>query len=119
MNTDLLSLDVHPTAGLLKALADDNRLRMLALLSQGELCVCHVVEALGLGQPNVSQHLALLKAAGVVESTRRGNWVYYRIVEDQPAPLAGILSAVLAGLASLAAADQAALADAKQRVGCP
>lgn len=57
-------LDVRPATGLLKALADDNRLRIVALLSRGELCVCHIASGLDLSQPNVSQHLNVLKTRG-------------------------------------------------------
>ena len=63
---------VRPIAALLKALGDENRLRILALLAPAELCVCHIVEALQLSQPNVSQHLTVLRHAGLVDSERRG-----------------------------------------------
>ena len=74
------SLNVRPVTRLFKALADDTRLRIVALLSQGALCVCHLEEALGLSQPNVSRQLGILRAAGVVEDRREGNWVYYRLL---------------------------------------
>jgi len=94
-------LDVRPTSGLLKALADDNRLRMVALLSRGELCVCHVATTVELTQPNASQHLAVLRNAGIVEARRDGGWTYYRLVAEQDAVRARILGAVLDGLAEL------------------
>ena len=72
-------LSVSETSRMCKALGDETRLRMVALLSHGELCVCHVEEALGLSQPTASRHLAILKGAGVVSSRRMGNWVYYRL----------------------------------------
>jgi ArsR family transcriptional regulator len=52
---------------------------------RGELCVCHVETALGLPQPMISRHLAVLRAAGVVDSRRDGTWVYYRL-SAQPDP---------------------------------
>jgi ArsR family transcriptional regulator, arsenate/arsenite/antimonite-responsive transcriptional repressor len=73
------SLEVRPASRLFKALGDETRLRMVALLAHGELCVCHLEGALGLSQPNVSRHLAVLRAAGVVESRREGSWSYYRL----------------------------------------
>jgi ArsR family transcriptional regulator len=76
------ALDVRPMSRLFKALADETRLRIVALLSHGELCVCHLEEALQLPQPNVSRHLATLRAAGIVEDRRDGTWVYYRIAEQ-------------------------------------
>ena len=75
-------LEVKPVSRLFKALGDETRLRIVALLSHGELCVCHLQDALGLSQSNVSRHLAVLRAAGVVEDRRDGTWVYYRLVSQ-------------------------------------
>ena len=77
------TLDVRPVSRLFKALGDETRLRIVALLSHGELCVCHIHEALGLSQPNVSRHLAVLRAAGVLEDRRDGKWVRYRLRSQQ------------------------------------
>jgi ArsR family transcriptional regulator len=80
-----------------KALGDDVRLRIVALLAHGELCVCHIEEALGLTQPNASRHLAILRAAGVVAHERRDKWVYYRLAAQPNADcrrhLKGLVSA--------------------------
>ena len=73
------TLEVRPVSRLFKALGDETRLRIVALLSHGELCVCHLQKALGLSQPNVSRQLALLRAAGIVEDRRDGKWVHYRL----------------------------------------
>jgi ArsR family transcriptional regulator len=73
------AIDPRPASRLFKALGDETRLRIVALLSHGELCVCHLQEALGLSQPTVSRHLATLRAAGVVEHRRERKWVYYRL----------------------------------------
>jgi ArsR family transcriptional regulator len=70
---------------LFKALGDETRLRIVALLSHGELCVCHLERALGLSQPNVSRQLGILRAAGVVADRRQGNWVYYRLLAQENA----------------------------------
>jgi len=75
-------LDVRAASRLFKALGDETRLRIVALLAHGELCVCHVEEALGLSQPSVSRHLAVLRAAGVVEARRERKWVYYRLARQ-------------------------------------
>jgi len=83
--TAAATLEVRPVSRLFKALSDETRLRIVALLSHGELCVCHLHEALGLSQPNVSRQLAILRAAGVVEDRRDGKWVYYRLLR-QPDP---------------------------------
>jgi ArsR family transcriptional regulator len=73
------ALDVRPFSRLFKALSDETRLRIVALLSHGELCVCHLEDALDLSQPKVSRHLAILRMAGVVDHRREGTWVYYRL----------------------------------------
>jgi ArsR family transcriptional regulator len=75
--------DVRPASRLFKALGDDTRLRIVALLSHGELCVCHLEAALKLPQPSASRQLGVLKNAGIVESRRQGSWIYYRLAEQQ------------------------------------
>ena len=75
-------LVVRPMSRLFKALGDDTRLRIVALLSHGELCVCHIESALELTQPTASRHLATLRSAGVVEPRRQGTWVYYRLASQ-------------------------------------
>jgi ArsR family transcriptional regulator len=79
------ALDVRSFSRLFKALADETRLRIVALLAHGELCVCHLEEALGISQPKVSRHLATLRAASVVEDRRDGTWVYYRLLRQPDA----------------------------------
>ena len=71
----------------LKALADKTRLRILGLLTSGEVCVCHLHESLKLPQPTVSRHLAYLRRAGLVESRKDGLWVHYRVTEPTDAVL--------------------------------
>jgi ArsR family transcriptional regulator len=68
---------------LFRALADRNRLRILHLLRQGELCVCYIVDILGILQPAASRHLAYLKRAGFVRSRKRGLWRYYSLTPAQ------------------------------------
>ena len=75
-------LDVRPIVRLLRALGDETRMRIVALLSHGELCVCHLEDALELSQPNASRHLGILRAAGVMETRREKNWVYYRLASQ-------------------------------------
>lgn len=90
------------TAHLFKALTDETRLRILALLGQGELCVCDLIAVLHLPQSTVSRHLALLKNAGWVTDRRQGVWMYYRLA-DEPLPLQTALQpSILAHLSALA-----------------
>jgi DNA-binding transcriptional ArsR family regulator len=62
-----------------KALADENRLRMLLALQNGELCVCQITELMGLAMSTVSKHLSLLYQAGLVNARKEGRWMYYSL----------------------------------------
>ena len=64
---------------LFKALADATRLRILGLLLTGEVCVCDIHESLKIPQPKASRHLAYLRAAGLVDARKEGQWVHYRL----------------------------------------
>ncbi len=70
---------MRDTLDVLKALADENRLRALFALKGGELCVCQVIALLGLAPSTVSKHLSVLRAARLVESRKEGRWMYYRL----------------------------------------
>ena len=85
------ALDVRPLTRLFRALGDETRLRIVALLSHGELCVCHLESALDLNQSTASRHLGILKSAGIVDSRREGTWVYYSIIEQDHATVAKAL----------------------------
>ena len=68
------------------ALGDESRVRALAALRAGELCVCQIVELLGLAPSTVSKHLFILKSAGLVDALKQGRWMYYRLAgDDAPA----------------------------------
>ena len=84
-----------------ECLCDRTRLRLLALLQSGPLCVCHLQEALEEPQVKVSKHLGYLRERGLVESNREGNWIFYRI----PAAPAPALAANLACLRDCAAEE--------------
>lgn len=62
-----------------ECLCDVTRLRVLNVLAQGPLCVCHFQEILGESQVKISKHLAYLRERGLVEGERQGNWMVYRI----------------------------------------
>jgi ArsR family transcriptional regulator len=62
-----------------ECLCDRTRLRILALLADGPLCVCHIQEILSEPQVKISKHLGYLKNRGLVEATREGNWIIYRL----------------------------------------
>jgi ArsR family transcriptional regulator, arsenate/arsenite/antimonite-responsive transcriptional repressor len=76
-----------------KALADPARVTILnRLAAAGEVCVCDFVAALDLAQPTVSHHLKVLREAGLVESSRRGTWAYYRLVPEAVDALRGSIT---------------------------
>ncbi len=62
-----------------KALSDENRVRALMALSGGELCVCQIIELLGLAPSTVSKHMSVLRQARLVEARKEGRWMYYRL----------------------------------------
>lgn len=67
----------------LRALSDEIRLRIINLLSTGELCVCEIVDTLQLPQSTVSRHLTILKNAGMVEDNKQGQWVFYKLTSGK------------------------------------
>ena len=70
---------------IIKALADENRVRALMALRERELCVCEIIELLGLAPSTVSKHISILYQAGLLESRKDGRWVYYSIAaKDAP-----------------------------------
>jgi ArsR family transcriptional regulator len=80
------------------ALADETRRRILGLLASGEICVCHIHEALDVPQSTASRHLAHLRKAGLVATRREGLWIHYRLADlDDPA-VSGVLKSTLAAL---------------------
>jgi len=83
-------------APMFKALGDPVRLRLLSMIASaggGEVCVCDLTGAFALTGPTISHHLKVLREAGLVDSDRRGTWVYYRLVPAALAVLAGLLDA--------------------------
>ena len=79
---------------LMRTLADGTRLRILALLVGGEICVCEIHDTLRLPQPTVSRHLAYLRRAGLVETRRQGVWIHYRLAALDDAVLRTIVDVV-------------------------
>lgn len=85
---------------LFQALGDANRLRIVAVLQHYEtLCVCQLVELLQLANSTVSKHISLLKQAGIIESEKRGRWVYCRLNHDADSEWGAVHEAVLQQLA--------------------
>lgn len=92
--TALSEVDSVPLAQMFKALGDPVRLRLLSLIAShpgGEACVCDVSGTFDLSQPTISHHLKSLRSAGLIDSERRGSWVYYRIIPSALQQLSAIL----------------------------
>jgi ArsR family transcriptional regulator, arsenate/arsenite/antimonite-responsive transcriptional repressor len=85
------------TSGLLKALADPTRLTMLAALWKADapVCICDFTGNLDLSQPTISHHMGKLKEAGLVESEKRGIWIYYRLRLDLPASTRRLVAQII------------------------
>ena len=89
-------------AHVFKALGDPVRLRLVSLIGArqgGEVCVCDLTSAFDLTQPTISHHLKVLRDAGLIESERRGTWVYYRLVPVALDRMAALLAGRASGLA--------------------
>ena len=75
----------------MKSLSDPNRVRILKLLEQKELCVCELQEALNLAQSTVSKHMKILEEAGLVDYRKKGSWIIYRLAAEQSSPYVHIM----------------------------
>jgi ArsR family transcriptional regulator len=98
-------------AAIYRALADETRLRILALLSDGEVCVCHLHGSLRLPQPTISRHLAYLRKSGLVEARRDGVWMHYSVARQDSPVIDQVVRAALHALthSESTAADTARL----------
>ena len=95
----------------LKALADESRVRILLALRGGELCVCQIVEFLDLAPSTVSKHIAILKQARLIDGRKEGRWIFYRLADADAPAAAGEISALVR---RLAAQEPAGRSDAKR-----
>ena len=83
-------------ARMLKALSDPVRLRLLSVVAShagGEACVCDISAGIDVTQPTISHHLKVLRTAGLLDSERRGSWVYYRVIPEALQKLSLVLGA--------------------------
>lgn len=75
---------MRETLAVMKALADESRLRIVVALKGRELCLCQLVELLGLATSTVSRHMSILQQARLVESRKDGRWTFFRLDEMAP-----------------------------------
>ena len=97
---------VDELESLFKALADKTRLRILALLGNNEVCVCHIHDSLGLPQPTVSRHLAYLRKSGLVATRRDGVWMHYQVSRSLSPVIRGVVTAAVDAVQHLPATTQ-------------
>lgn len=114
---------MNQTARTFKALSDETRLRILALLQDGELCVCDLMAILDLPQSTVSRHLAYLRNAELVNDRRQGIWMFYRLPAGNPPLISELLKLLAKRLPDLpqAGLDRQALSERRnglQGRGC-
>jgi len=91
---------------LFKALADKTRLRILALLGNNEVCVCHIHDSLGLPQPTISRHLAYLRKSGLVAVRRDGVWMHYQVSRSLNPVVQRVVAAAVEALQQVPATSQ-------------
>src|SRR5205085_1113163 len=96
---------------------DTTRLRILNLLLAGEVCVCDIHDTLGIPQPKASRHLAYLRASGLVDARKDGQWVHYRLSSSGDPVVSVIREAVAHALGHVDAARKDAVKFEK-RTGC-
>ena len=87
-------MDIKSSQKIFSALADRTRLRILALLAQGELCVCDLMKVLHEPQSKISRHLAYLRRSGLIESRKEGLWMHYRLSRSAAKMCRTLLDAV-------------------------
>jgi ArsR family transcriptional regulator len=78
----------------LKVLGDPNRLRIIELLRDGELCQCEILPVIGQSQPTVSRHLRLMEEAGILNSRRDGTRVLYKVASEDVFTLIGLVESI-------------------------
>ena len=74
--------DVKKTATIFKAFCDENRVRILELLKDGEKCACKLLEEMNITQPTLSHHMKILCDSGIVEARKEGKWIHYSISQE-------------------------------------
>ena len=90
-----MTLSARTLASVYKALADETRVQMLALLlEQPELCVCHLERTLDITQSKASRHLRYLLNAGLLQDRREGVWMHYRLAQDMAPDLRALVESV-------------------------
>lgn len=106
---------------LFKALGDRNRLRILKMLEARPLCVCEITHVMGIAQPSVSRHLAILRDAGLVDDRKLGQWTIYSLPTSRDDAIGTLVTALRrwGGGDPLVAADRERLRAVRKELLCP
>lgn len=97
--------DEKKVSTIFKALCDENRVRILALLKGGEKCACKLLEALDIVQPTLSHHMKILCDSGLVVSRKEGKWMHYSLSREGFARAVSCLNALLGEVESNTKSD--------------
>lgn len=89
--------DYSRKANFFKALSDETRLKILRILSSGELCACEILEHFNLTQPTISHHLGILVNSGLLSTRVEGKWTHYNLQTETLASLQGFLQKIAQG----------------------
>lgn len=89
---------IEQAARALKAISHPLRLKILCIVGAQEVCVQDIVEAVGTSQSNISQHLAILRDKGVLQTRKDANRVYYRVADQRTLQLIGLMREVFCGV---------------------
>ncbi len=89
---------IETAARALKAISHPLRLKILCVVGGQEVCVQDIVEAVGTSQSNISQHLAILRDKGVLQTRKDANRVYYRVADKRTLQLVGLMREVFCGV---------------------
>ena len=95
MGGEAMELTDKRIAQIFKALCDENRIRILKLLHNGEMCACKLLDALNISQPTLSHHMKILCDAGIVNGRKEGKWMHYSICSESSAELSAMLRQLL------------------------
>lgn len=87
-----MSKEYKEYAAVLKALGDETRLKVIDMLSDGELCACELLEEFNITQPTLSYHMKMLVKCKLIDARKEGSWMYYSINENIKKDLIGFLS---------------------------
>lgn len=88
---------IDTAARALKAMSHPLRLKILCVVGDAEVCVQDIVEAVGTSQSNISQHLAILRSKGVLQTRKDANRVFYRVADQRTLQLVGMMREVFCG----------------------